>query len=467
MRHRAGAVSQPHLLAPSRGFAALLSPCLLAAALALVGCVSPSDRLAERELTRTDAYREAAARSELLTPAPLAYAAALASLRERNLDLLAARHTIISAEENARQVFKDLLPGANLTSSLSRSVTDLADLSRSDLAYSAFGYINVPGLVQLRLRYYTSRLELIRAQWAYELKERELTVQLREAFLRANLLASRRRSLLASLQWESAASPLAGLEADPRGIERESILYALRAEADALQIALAQLIGDDSHLWQPALSGLPALDYAARPPDYPDTARYGRLFRQLQALDIEAMHLRERGAQLRYWPDLRLSLTSPPLYQYTGGTTSTWNVDQVLFSANTSIPLDLQGNISRQLRETRRARDLQFARMAEQLTITLQRLSAARDALILTERRLRVAELRLEGLRTLPLTQAPDTVRQNLDRLLRLDEQRAALVLERARLEHLFWILDESRWARPDWDTLELAPSPQRPVPNS
>jgi hypothetical protein len=39
-------------------------------------------------------------------------------------------------------------------------------------------------------------------------------------------------------------------------------------------------------------------------------------------------------------------------------------------------------------------------------------------------------------------------VRDNLDRLLRLDEQRTTLVLERARLEHLFWLLDESRWTR-------------------
>lgn len=435
-----------------------LAPLVALLALALAGCASPSTRLAEREADRADAYREAAARSQTLTPAPLTFTDALASLREHNLELLAARHAIISAEENARQVYKDLLPGANLTASLSRSVTDLANLSRSDLAYSAFAYVNIPGLIQLRLRQYGSRLELIRARWTHELKERELTVQLREAFLRADLLASRRRSLLASLQWETAASPLAGFEADPRGIERESILYSLRTEADALQLALAQLVGDDSSLWQPVLSDLPALDYATSPPDYADTTRYGQLFRQLQALDVEAIHLRERGVKLRYWPDLRLSLTSPPLYQYAGGTTSSWDVDQVLFSANTSVPLDIQGNISRQLRETRRARDLQFARMAEQLNITLQRLSASRDALALTARRLRIAELRLEGLRTLPLTQSPDTVRQNLDRLLRLDEQRATLLLERARLEHLFWILDESRWPRPDWETLDLTP---------
>jgi len=435
-----------------------LPACAALATLALAACQSPSARLAVREAERAEAYREAAARSQSLEPAPLSFTDALASLRKGNLELLAARHAVISAEENARQVFKDLLPGANLTASLSRSVTDLADLSRSDLAYSVFGYINVPGLIQFRLRHYASRLELIRARWTLELKERELTVQLREAFLRADLLASRRRGLLASLQWEAAASPLSGLESDPRGIERESILYGLRTEADALQIALAQLIGDDSRLWQPDLADLPALDYVGQPPDFADTDRYGRLFRQLQALDIEAIHLRERGVKLRYWPDLRLSLTSPPLYQYAGGTTASWDIDQVLFSANASVPLDIQGNISRQLRETRRARDLQFARMAEQLNITLQRLSASREALVLTTRRLRIAELRLEGLRTLPLTQSPDRVRQNLDRLLRLDEQRTTLLLERARLEHLFWILDESRWTRPDWDDIDLTP---------
>lgn len=411
--------------------------------------LAPAARLAEHSAARAEAYREASARAERRAPAPLAFADALASLREHNLELRAARLAIVSAEENRRQVLKDLLPGANLTANLSRSVTDLANLSRSDLAYSAFAYVNLPGLIQFRLRRYAAELELIRARWTCELKERELIVQLREAFLRADLLATRSRGLLASRQWETGASPLAGLEADPRGIERESLLYSLRTEADALQLALAQLIGDDSALWQPDLAGLPPLDYADHPPDFADTARYGELFRRLQALDIEALHLRERGVKLQYWPDLRLSLTSPPLYQNTGGNTSSWDVDQVLFTASTSVPIDIQGNIARQLRETRRARDLQFARMEDSLNQTLQRLAAARDALALTARRLRIAELRLENLRALPLTQSPETVRQNLDRLLRLDEQRTTLVLERARLEHLFWILDEARWQPP------------------
>lgn len=420
--------------------------------LVLAGCQSPRERLDRHAADRAAAYREAADRSAALEPAPLAFADALASLRAHNLELRAARNAVTSAEERARQVFKDLLPGANLAASLSRSVTDLANLSRTDLAYSVFAHINIPGLIQLRLRHYGAQLELLRARWSCELKERELTLQLREAFLRADLLSTRRRTLLASLQWDASVSPLQGFEAGPRGIERESILYSLRTEADALQLALSQLIGDDSRLWQPDLSGLPALDYADHPPDYADTGRFGVLFRQFQALDIEALHLRERGIRLQYWPDLRISLTSPPLYQNAGGVTTSWDVDQVLFTANTSVPLDIQGNISRQLREARRDRDLQFARMEDQLNLTLQRLAASRDALALTARRLRIAELRLEHLRALPLTQSPDSVRYNLDRLLRLDEQRTTLVLERARLEHLFWILDESRWSRPDWN---------------
>ncbi len=429
-----------------------LFPLILPGLLLPIGCQSPRARIDERTTARATAYREEAARGDSLAPAPLSYTDALASLHARNLELRQARNAITSAEERARQIFKDLLPGATLSASLSRSVTDLANLSRSDLAYAAFAFVNIPGLVQLRLRHYGSQLELLRARWAYELKERELTLQLREVFLRADLLETRRRSLQASLQWTSTGSLLNGLEVDPRGIERESILYALRNEADALQLAITQLIGDGSHRWQPDPAGLPVLNYAEIPPDFADTTRYGQLFRQLQALDLEALSLRERGIKLQYWPDLRLSLSSPPLYQDSGGVRSSWDVDQVLFSANTTMPIDFQGNIGRQLRESRRDRDLQFDRMADHLSLTLQRLAASRDALALTTRRLRVADLRLQALRTLPLTQSPERVRQNLDRLLRLDEQRTTLLLERARLEHLFWILDETRWTRPDWE---------------
>lgn len=194
---------------PEGGFCAssplrrLLSTLPLAAALLLLAaCSSPSARLATHENERADAYLAAARRSLALEPAPLSFADALASLRARNLELRAAREAVVTAEEGVRQVYKDLLPGANLSANLSRSLTDLANLSQSDLSYSVFAYINFPGLIQLRLRDYAARLSLIRARWSYELKERELTVQLRETFLRADLLATRRRSLLASLQWE-------------------------------------------------------------------------------------------------------------------------------------------------------------------------------------------------------------------------------------------------------------------------
>ncbi|MBC8040977.1 MAG: hypothetical protein H7Y06_10570, partial [Opitutaceae bacterium] len=96
-------------------------------ALGLAGCQSARDKVARRTTDRDKAYREAAVRSESLAPAPLAFTDALASLRKNNLELRATRLAVVSAEENARQVFKDLLPGANLSASLSRSVTDLGN----------------------------------------------------------------------------------------------------------------------------------------------------------------------------------------------------------------------------------------------------------------------------------------------------------------------------------------------------
>ncbi len=428
--------------------AAGLLPLIL---LALTGCRSIPVRLDDRVATLTDDYREAASLRTNLADTPINWTEALERLESDNLELREARNAIISSEERRRQIYKDLLPGANITANLTRSITDLGNLAASDGTISLVAFVNVPGLIQLRLNIAAATLELVRARWALELRERELTIRLREQFLRATVIEQRHRSLLRSLSWDQGRSPAQTLEADPESLERDTALWALQRDRDTLQNDFAQLLGDNTRRWLPDTAGLPTFDYATTLPDIADTDRYGLLYRQLQAIELEAIWLSEKGVKLQYWPDLRINLAAPPLYSADGNSHTSIDADQVLLNLSSGIPIDIRGNISRQLRETKRRKEILLARMAENRAETLERLAVARESLARNQRRLRLTELRLDSLRDLPAIQSPSKLRENLDRLLKLDEQRANLILEAAQLESLFWLFDETRWTRPDW----------------
>ena len=108
--------------------------------------------------------------------------------------------------------------------------------------------------------------------------------------------------------------------------------------------------------------------------------------------------------------------------------------------------LDLRGSIAQQARESARDQAELESRLKQTITQTVQQLRLAQAALAQNARRLRLVELRLEGLRSLALPTSPAQARENLEQLLALDEQRSGLVVERGRLEALFWLLDETHW---------------------
>lgn len=184
------------------------------------------------------------ARQATLPARRIAWNEARAAMLEGNMELTRVRNQVTAAGERLRQVSKDLLPGASLAGTFPKAVTDLGQLNRSDGALSVYAFLNIPGMVQWHLRHYGASLELMRAEYARELKERELTLALRELFLRSDLLLQRRRNLALAERWREARPLAASLAAEPAGLARESALWALDREGDDLESALATLLGD-------------------------------------------------------------------------------------------------------------------------------------------------------------------------------------------------------------------------------
>ncbi len=422
-----------------------LAAAVLLTAFFLVGCTSAPRKVTEQETKVRAAYADELARVRNLEVRTLTWPEAHALLLGQNLTLRQGRDSITRARENRRRVFLDLLPIVNLGAGLSRALTDLGNVDADDLRFSVFSFVSVPGLVNLRTRHYTTALEQIRTDWAFQLKERELTAELYQTFIRYQGLEQRRQNLARTQLW-SIADSRRPLDADPEVIERETQLFAIRQELDALQARLAELLGSYDHRWQLDPADLPALDYLRHPLDLDDLDRTGVLFRRLQAAELEAGRLRELGVKLQYWPDLGFSLSSPPLYEVAGGTSRDWDIDQVNFNAQASLRLDTQWRTAFQLRDTRRQLKLMQAQLALQRTLAAQNLDTARHALALADTQLQFVNLRLEALEESPLSLNVAELRQQLQKLILLSEQRDNLLQQKARLESLFWITDEHAW---------------------
>lgn len=441
---------RPRLLFRFTSLAPLgLALALLAAALpGLTGCASAAKKVAAQEAKVRTNYAAEVTRLQSLESRTLAWPEARDLLLKQNLDLRQARNEITRAREARQRVFLDLLPIVSLSGSLSRALTDLGNVNSDDLRFSVFSFVSVPGLVNLRTRHYTAALEQLRADWAFALKERQLTAELYQTFVRYQGLKQRQQNLARTQLW-AVADPRRPLDADPELIERESQLFAIHQDLDSIQARLATLLGSYDFRWDLSPAGLPALDYLAHPLDLADLDHTGVLFRQLQAAELEAARLGELGVKLQYWPDLNFSLSSPPLYERSGGSSRDWDIDQVNLNANTSLRLDTQWRTAFQLRDTRRQLKLMQARLELDRTLAAQRLDTARRALVLADTQLKFVTVRLETLESSPLSLNVTELRLQLQKTILLSEQRDNLLQQKAELESFFWITDDRAWPAP------------------
>ncbi len=416
--------------------------------LGLAACASAPKKVAEQEAKVRSAYAGELARISTLEPRPLAWPEARALVLAQNLSLRQARDDIARAREARQRVYLDLLPIVNLSGSLSRALTDLGNVNSDDLRFNVFSFVSLPGVVNLRTRHYATALEQLRTDWVYALKERELVTDLYQTFVRYQGLEQRRENLARTQRW-TVSDPRRPLDSDPEIIERETQLFAIQQDLDAVQAHLAELLGSYDYRWAPTSTGMPVLDYLRNPLDLENLDRTGVLFRQLQAAELEAGRLRELGVKLQYWPDIGFSLSSPPIYEIAGGQSHNWDVDQVNFNAQASLRIDTQWRTAMQLRDTRRQLKLMREQLALQRTLAAQSLITAQRALALADTQLKFVTVRLETLEASPLSLNVTELRQQLQKTILLSEQRDNLLQQKARLEALFWITDDQAWPPP------------------
>jgi hypothetical protein len=425
---------------------AITSAVVLLAALTLSGCLSPRKKLARQMPELRRQWQTNVAHQAELAQRSVDWPQAVSFLRDHSLKLRRARVEVTNAQENLRQVFKDLLPQINIHSGINQTLGDIPMTSWNDLFLDVNGFFNVPGFISLDARYFGAKLSLIRAKTLSELVEREQTIELYKLMLAFQEHAETKAALDAEQRFASAVRTVDDVTGQVLLRQSEKRELALRRGADDLQQRAGDLLGEKGWRWIITTNGAPGLEYATDPLPMDDTNRIAQLQMRLVALELVGAWARIVGIKLQYWPEVRLFVTGPPIYTRRAGSETFFDADQIRLTADVFWQLDIRGQIARQLRQTRREQELQIEQVRQQSIALIDRLLSAQK--LVNDLRNEIAELDqvIPVVEALPPAAEFTSIVKAAETRSSLRDEERRLRRELAELNTLFWFVDEQKW---------------------
>lgn len=416
------------------------------------GCTNPEKNVQKRMDTLRGEWSSNVARQANLPERVVDWPAAWQTMLEGNAKLKQGRIDITNSRENVKQIYRELIPTVNTRAGISKNLTDLNQLAFDDVTFSADSFFNVPGLVNMTARVYAAKLALIRARAAYALAEREQAIELyrlfyswQEAGLEQERLRIQRATAGAMLQID----PFSGRLMETELRNREMLA---ERERQALQERASVLFGSHSHRWVLSTNGLPQLRYHEESLPLQDTNRVAQLHLKLTAVELEGARIMIKGMKLRYWPELNIFISGPPIYQRVAGRERVWDADFVRGSADMYWQLDTRGHLSRQIRQTKRTHQMQRERFTEETLALMDRLLLTQKLLATTLEQATRVDKQIEFLLATPPAQTFASVQQYALDYRNLTQQQLRLRREIADFNALFWFMDESAWPTPTYE---------------
>ena len=426
-------------------FRCFLSAYLL---LLLLACSGPRKKLFEQENIFISKYRIELKKIQNRESEDLFWRQALDQMLADNLELKRSRESIRLAKEQAKQIYWDLVPTVGLRANLSKALENLGQINGEDIRFSVFSTLNLPGMVGLYSRRYSTILGDIKAELDHKLKTRQLVIRLRDLFLefedfRLRRENQRRTELLALGEKRT---PLELINATPESLLVEQQAFEEKVREDQLIQKASILLGNFDRKWNLVGDGLPELNYSETPIDFNDTKNFGVLLRKKQAMELEVLRLSEVVAKLSFFPDLNFGVYSPPLY-VNWLENYRYSADRLILNAGSSVNLDTSFSKFRNLRRIRQQLRFQNQAMLEAINRQVLESSLAQRELELVEKELSLTELRIDATDSFGGGDDLSELREFLEKRYLLLQRASSLRMRKARLESAFWLLDESMWS--------------------
>lgn len=410
------------------------------------GCMSPAKKVQKQDAALQLEWETNLQTQLNLPDRVLDWPGAVSLMLEHNLKLIQSRTDVTNAHEGVKQVFKDLIPNLTARSGVSKELTKLQNISPDDVTFSADSFFNIPGVVSFGARWYAAKLYEFRAVAAYQLAEREQMVELYRLFFNAEEVRDQNERLAMQR-----ANANAMLQVDPFSgrmmmTELESRELASARDNQSLQDHASDVLGSRDYQWKFVTNGLPALNYAASPLPLGDTNRVARLQMRLVAVELEAARAQLMGLKLRYWPELNIFISSPPIYSRSGGQAVWWDADNLRASADLFWTLDTRGNLGRSIRQTKRQQALQRERYRQEALSLINKLVFTQSLIKSVQDQLARVNKQVDLLLAVPPTQDYFSIQKYAFDYRNLTQQQIQLKRDMSELNALFWFVDEDAW---------------------
>ena len=410
------------------------------------GCASPNREVVER----IDKLRhESSQLVDEQSSRPLieiSWNEAVRQVQTNNLDMRTSELTLWTASNAVRQVYKDLRPDLNLTASVYKQLNSFSHWAADDVQFSAYSFVNFPGLIGFPRQLYAAKLSELRAQTAHLLLWRQKNIEL---YLLAKA-TQEWRERQAALRFQKRITAAVGA-VDPAvatKLETESSKQTtqLFEQQQTLLQQTGQLLGDLSKGWLLTSNGLPTLEFSDF--DLRDTNHVGQLQLRLTAIEIEGAVAQLKGIKLQYWPDLYVGIDTPSLVQKYGQSVTYFNADSASANASLYWRLDTKGQIASQLRRGRREFELQLIKIRQEARVQIQKLLSAQRVLPDLQAQIQRLDDLLQLTSELPPPRSFEMFQQSIGSVGAIVEQRRSLQRQVDQLQTAFWLVDDSKWPR-------------------
>lgn len=383
-----------------------------------------------------------------LPPRVIDWNEAVGIMLAKNLKIRQMSNDLVNARENVRQVYKDFIPTLNIQAGVSEFFTDVSNLGSEDVYMNASSFFSVPGVVNFRARLYAAQLMEFRARSAQELAEREQKIELYRLFFTAEELRDRTARLEIERATAQAMEQVDPFSGQLMLTETETLELANLREERVLQDRVSEALGSRDYRWILSPEGLPDLRYDETPLPLTDTNRVAQLQMRLLAVELEAARAQLLGLKLRYWPELHIGISSPPVYSRSGGNEEFWDSEKVRFTANLIWNIDTRGNLSRGIRFTKRQQEIQRERYRQESLALINRLIFTQQLIASVRQQLQQVEAQLTVMEAVPPAQTFADLEKYAVDYRTLTAQQLQLKRELSELNALFWFVDEYAWPR-------------------
>ncbi|MEO1857850.1 MAG: hypothetical protein ABGY95_10885 [Rubritalea sp.] len=416
--------------------------------LLLVSCVNQKvqERLQLHEIQQANALHDLQYAILHSPQKKITWQQAVNRIEEDNITYLQSYDQTQTALKAQKRTWWTLAPEVFTFMNISKSLTELSDLTTDDLSFSIVANITIPNPWQFYAQLYADYLGMLGTQWNHELTRRNFQVQLYSYYIQQDRLDKGTEELTLLLQrLEQSSSD--GLKKLSRQYKQKKLAQVTLKER--LRVQLNNMFNTPGENWR--LTGNPPdISYAKSFKSLALKKGYGKLGLMLQTLQIEANILRLWNIKVSRWPQLSVGLSSPPLVTSNNSTTTGFNPEQTRLFTGASHGIKLNDPLG-----SERLRDAEVRAAYTRKQLLLRTESDVSRLYLIKKRYSHLLEIQSDLLDELERNKqqaktisAPSSVLESYKQRLELTNAIKDNKLQQLQFDFQLWIWDEAYWQK-------------------